>query len=299
MTTWGDIKAKVQRELNLQDELFITPQELLDYCQDAIQDAEAEIHKLNIEDQYFEAVSVLSLVSGQRDYAFPDNIYGNKITRIVYSNGDLIYQIPRNTLKNRYEDVAYDTQYGGTNDLYRYMILNNNKTVGSRIRISPTPVETVGVYVKTVATTLGSNIVTVDTNTSLQANQVVFGVGIPEGTSVVAVNGLSITLSEVATATATGVSMEFIEPRVLVYFIRNAFIPVDDTDPIDIPEFSNFIEQYIKVECLKKEKLNPMLPAEKADLDALRIQMVATLTEMVPDQNDEIEKDVDIYRWSS
>ena len=48
--------------------------------------------------------------------------------------------------------------------------------------------------------------------------------------------------------------------------------------------------------CLKKELGNPRLSTELVYLDRLEDQMKATLSDMVPDQDDKIEPDLDIYQ---
>ena len=80
--TYTNIKDFVQKKLDLQEESFITPEELLLYCEEAIKYCEAEIHKLNIEDQYFVSQAALPLTSGKSDYDMPTNIYANKISQI-------------------------------------------------------------------------------------------------------------------------------------------------------------------------------------------------------------------------
>lgn len=302
MITWGDIKSDINNDLNLGDEVFVTPVEMLGYCRDAIRFAEAEIHKLSIEDRYFESMTALPLRALYRDYALPVNIYGNKITRLVYVNNNDIYPIERLTKLRRYEDAALIKLYPSSSlDRYNYMIVNNDKSAGPRIRISPTPVVNAPSVTVTCTGNLGEDIVTTSNVLAAQlvADQVVSGAGVPLNTSVIAWSVLAgvytIRISEVLTAAVSG-SIVFTQPLVQVWFIRNAFIPVLDADVIDIPEFSTFIKQFVKVECIKKEKLNPMLGDEQAKLLILKEQMIATLTEMVPDQADEIEKDLDIYR---
>ena len=44
--TLGQIKAKVKRDLDIESEVFIQPDELIEYINDAIDEAESEIHSL-------------------------------------------------------------------------------------------------------------------------------------------------------------------------------------------------------------------------------------------------------------
>lgn len=305
MTTWGQLKSEVVEELNLADEAFVTPTEMLGYCRDAIRFAEAEIHKLAIEDRYFESMTGLPLANLKRDYALPSNIYGNKITRMVYVNQNIIYTIERLTNLRRYEDAAYDS-LNSVSQSYRYMIVNNDKNVGPRIRLTPTPREAAAVYTLNCTGAQDQpTLTTADVDAALVVADMVVSAaaGVPSNTSVVSVSEslatYTITLSEALEASLLGLDVVFSQPLVQLWFIRQAYVPEADVDIIDIPEFQTFIKQYVKVECIKKEKLNTMLPVELGKLEVVQNQMIATLTEMVPDQDDEIEKDLDIYRWSS
>ena len=44
--TWAQVKTKIMNDLDLNEETFIRPSELLEYCNEAIDEAEAEIHTL-------------------------------------------------------------------------------------------------------------------------------------------------------------------------------------------------------------------------------------------------------------
>jgi hypothetical protein len=63
----------------------------------------------------------------------------------------------------------------------------------------------------TVNTTVGSNVVVVSANTGIQIGQRVSSANIPDGTFVTAIAGTNITLSNAATATATGTASAFIQ----------------------------------------------------------------------------------------
>ena len=112
--TYGSIKTFVQQKLDLQEESFITPAELLLYTEEAVRFCEAEIHKLNIEDQYFLAQAPIALVSGQSDYDMPDNIYANKILRVLYAKGSEIYTIHRSKDSMRFENRTLLREYAGS-----------------------------------------------------------------------------------------------------------------------------------------------------------------------------------------
>jgi len=299
--TYGEIQTFVQDKLDLRDEDFISRDEMLSYCEEAIRYCESEIHKLNIEDMYFVAQTTIPLVSGQTDYDLPSGIFGNKILRVMYSKDAILYDLKRLTRQYRFEEGELARRYPtGAPPYYGYMLVNLDPRLGTRMRLYPTPTEVSTVYTVTntgtAATTLGSKIVTLTSTAGLQAEYFVSGTGIVDGTRIQSVNSATqITLCENAVATGAAVNLTFTEPRVLVWYIRNASIPTGTTDLIDFPEFWHFIAQFMVVNCLKKEVVNPRLPLEVETLLKIEKQMLETLSNMVPDQDDQVEKDLSSY----
>jgi len=133
--TWATLKAEILRELDLQGEDFITATELMDYANDAIDEAEAEI--MTIYEKYFETEANLSVTSGVATVSMPTGIYANKITCINYDNGSTKYEVKR--IKNL-KEIPH-IQAG---QLYRYRIIN--PTGGYQIKLYPTPTETTSTY---------------------------------------------------------------------------------------------------------------------------------------------------------
>lgn len=294
--TYGSIKTFVTKKLDLQEESFITAAELLEYAEEAINFCEAEIHKLNIEDQYFVSCANIRLQSGVSTYALPTNIYANKILRVVYTDGSKIYPIKLLKHKIRFEQ-SEDIDNNGVSDDYSYMLINNDPNIGTQIRLFPASTETSAQVTPTCNTTSGSRILsTVSSTTGISVGDFVSGTGIPRNARVQSVDsGTQITLNAAATATGTTISLTINEPRVLVWYIRRANVPAATTDIVDFPEFWNFIAQHMIVECLKKELGNPRLTDEKEKLKELRLQVLETLSNMVPDQEDKIEQDMSSY----
>lgn len=86
------------------------------------------------------------------------------------------------------------------------------------------------------------------------------------------------------------------ETAVTIWYIRQANVLNQDDDICDIPEFSDFIVQFAKVKCLEKEFLMQGPPEYQVQkLEQLRQSMIATLTEMVPDEHNQIAQDVSFY----
>lgn len=119
--TYASVRDKVERELDLQEETFILPEELMGYCNDAIDEAEAEIHKLN--EEYFLNDAPLALVQGEDEYDLPADIYADKIRGIIYSSGDLQYEIKRVKTSKKFRIIADIQQYGASN-YYGYFLKN-------------------------------------------------------------------------------------------------------------------------------------------------------------------------------
>lgn len=293
---YGDIRNFVQKKLDLEEESFITPEELLLYCEEAILYCESEIHKLNIEDMYFETQAPLAFVAGKAEYALPSNMYANKITRMLYTNGTSVFTMNRLKGRLRYEDSQVLENQASTSRVWNYMIMNHDPRAGRKLRVFPTPQETTLVTSITGDTTLGSTVITnVSSVAGLKAGDFISGAGIADGTRIEAVGTTTLTVSASALATGATVALTATEARVLLWYIRRAKVPAVATDLIDMPEFWNFVAQHMIVECLKKELGNPRLPDEKEKLMQMREQVISTLANMVPDQDDTIEKDVSHY----
>jgi len=226
--TYSEIKNKIRTDLGIEQETFITPDELRGYVNAGIDEAEAEIHTLY--EDYFLSRASRDLTLGERYLDMPGNIYGFKIRSIVYNDGTDVYTIKR--FKNTeaiwekfvYQDLVED-------DVYQYAIFNDEATEGviqlPRIFLVPIPSET--------------------------------------------------------------------RPgAITIFYLRNANRMNDDNSVCDIPEFVHFVLQYAKVRCYEKEG-DPRLGAALQMLEHFRRQMVNTLTNMTPDGENEIEKDMTFY----
>jgi hypothetical protein len=82
---------------------------------------------------------------------------------------------------------------------------------------------------------------------------------------------------------------------VIVWYIRNATQVSAVSDTVDIPEFSNFVEKYMKKMCLAKEG-HPGLAEAIASLEAEKQLMIQALTNREPDTDDELEMDMSFYQ---
>jgi len=123
--TWAEIREKIEAECDIQDEDFIRPTELLALANEAIDEAEAEIHSL-YEDYFIKPVSI-PVAAGNEYLSIPTympDIYADKIRNILFTGvGNTVYEVKRikETLKFAKKAVA-DTQT--TTDLYEYFPVN-------------------------------------------------------------------------------------------------------------------------------------------------------------------------------
>lgn len=118
---WSEAKAKIKRDLDLEAEVFVRPDELLEYMNEAIDEAEAEIHALY--EDYFLAKEKVSLVQGIEEYDLPADIYAHKIRRVIYNNGSSVYTINRIKDWKKFETKSISDNFS-TSDLYQFFIYN-------------------------------------------------------------------------------------------------------------------------------------------------------------------------------
>lgn len=216
--TYTEMSAKIQNDLDLQDEIFVSPTELLGYFNEAIDNAEAQIHCLY--EDYFLTNDNLALVSGTATYAMPTDIYANKIRNINYVNGQTKYEI------KRWRKPLNLLAFVDTNDDLMYLPINTTAS-GYQMKLYPTPAET----------------------------------------------------------SSTNVTR---------WYIRNAKVLTTGADVCDIPEFINYILQYVKMRCYEKEgHVNTIKAIE--DTEKEKTLMIETLTGMVDDEDTEIRKDFSFY----
>lgn len=142
--TYGEIKDKVERALDLEGEVFIEPEEMLDYANEAKDEASAEIHA--IYEDYFLTYANIALVTAQELYDFPSNIYANKIRAIVYDVGETTYSLKRARYSDQFERHALVNKYAST-DFYQYLIVNLSAAAKPQLLLLPKSRET-GVNLK-------------------------------------------------------------------------------------------------------------------------------------------------------
>jgi len=136
--TFSEIKNKVMRDLDLEGETFITPDEMLGYANEAIDTVERTIHTLY--EDYFVTRGTITLVPGQELYDIPSDIYALKIRQITYRNGSQVWKLER--LKNWHKFSIYETEKTNLSGTQHYGYFVINSTPGQpKILLTPTPSE--------------------------------------------------------------------------------------------------------------------------------------------------------------
>lgn len=149
--TYSALLGEVRAALDLQNETTITDAEYVDYCNDAIEEAESIIHDLH--EDYFKTHKKLQhstgygLVANKAKYALPENIFANKIKEIVFNDDDLIYEIKAYHPRRKQTTVEYMNKYfTDDNRIFMYQLVNNNTydpanpmTTNFQIEMIPTP----------------------------------------------------------------------------------------------------------------------------------------------------------------
>lgn len=120
--TLSEFQAKIRRDLDLEEETFVRPEELIDYINEAIDEAESEVHSLY--EDYFLTRSKMSLVSGQEEYDLPGDIYGDKIRRVMYNNSSSVYKVSRIKDWKKFEKYEISSNFS-TSDIYQYFLVNS------------------------------------------------------------------------------------------------------------------------------------------------------------------------------
>jgi hypothetical protein len=126
--TYAEARDKIEQELDIKEEKFITPEELLHIFNCAIDEAEAEVH--NLFESYFLCEKTYELIKGQDRYPMPTDIYANKIKYLWFNDGIMRYQIKR--LRDSIIPFADIPDIG-----YSFQIQHRDSTEGITLKLNP------------------------------------------------------------------------------------------------------------------------------------------------------------------
>jgi hypothetical protein len=311
--TYEELRTDVERDLDLEDEVFIEPAELMSACNDAISDAEAEIMRLH-EDYMLTSAPIL-LVQGRAAYSFPGNIYANKVRNLEYQNGTIYYPIRRFKEADKFDRIA---DYGfnpSANQDYRWFPRNDSAAGGQKIILVPPAQESSGTGVAVtianpaVFTTINPHNLSVGQEVSFQTSgtlptglnpwTIYIVSAIPTATTF-RVQEIPGGPDVITSGTQSGSHMFESAPfRVTCHYIRQANRMTADSSVLDIPQFATYIKAFMKERALMKEVGHPGLGDAQAETRRLREQMLSTLGEMVPDNQNQVEMDLSHYEEMS
>lgn len=137
--TYKELKTKIELELDLEEEIFVRPDELVGYVNKAISLAESAI--LKIDEDYFLSVMHVPLVGGQAEYDYPFDIYAYKIRGMEYSAGATIYPVNRFRRMGKFDTLEIANFYP-VNNWYAYTTINKGADGKAKIVLVPASRET-------------------------------------------------------------------------------------------------------------------------------------------------------------
>lgn len=123
--TYQEIQNKIYRDMDLEAEDFIQADEFLELVNEAIDEAEADIHTLGLDADYFLTYTTLDLTQGDTTLTLPADIYENKIKSIMYSNDSLIYPIRRFRSGSKFEEIERRLHFSNSGAEYQYVLYND------------------------------------------------------------------------------------------------------------------------------------------------------------------------------
>jgi hypothetical protein len=319
--TFGEVRQKLERDCDLEDETFITRDELVGYYNEGIDAAEAEIQKLN--EDYFLTSASIDLTLGQSAITLPTDIYAQKIRSLIFSNGSEMYEVSRIRGSKKFIDLT-DVNLYRTAEWYRYVLKNGTAGGQSTILLVPPSRETLtaaltlwyirnaqripllGEYAidKTVSSvSAAANTLSVTAHglatgdmlkvsstltvpTGLTAGTIYYAIKVDADTIKLATSLLNAKLGTAIDITGAGTGT--------ITATLAVTEDLQDAVVIDIPEFSSFLIQFAKVRCYEKEP-DPRYDSAVIALAAHQKQMVDTLSERVVDNDNTVELDLSHY----
>lgn len=338
--TFGDAYDKVRQETSLneddEDEEFVSFAEFVGFFNEGIDEAEAEI--MLLQEDYFLAYDYMPLVADEDEYAYPSNIYGNKIRGIIYRSGGTVYQVKRYKRQDKFEAIEGDQESLAASEArYKYFQVNNTPNGRRMVLVPParetsvlaplTPVSThirrwyirnanrvpyIGEYTNPenllpAAFDATANTIAVDPAvTYVTGDQVKLALGTSDSTMagglsaatvyfVIAVSATSIKLATSLVNAQAGTAIDITSAPTGYLTLRvAATTAIVRATMIDIPEFAQFIMEWVKANCLYKDG-DPRLAGTVAKLEQQRKIMQETLAEAEPDDDNVLAMDLSHY----
>lgn len=136
--TYEDARTKVERDLDIEDEDFVSDDELREFFNDAIRLQHSMIIKLGVEDEYYLSRHKDNTVANVDEYDLPADIFATKIRRVLYVESNTEYfPITRYRGRFKFEQYLQDEQEDESDPHYKYLILNNAEEGGYILKTVP------------------------------------------------------------------------------------------------------------------------------------------------------------------
>jgi hypothetical protein len=138
--TYQEAMNKILVDLDLQDETFISSDEMIGYFNEGMTEAASEIQALN--QDYFLSKYYVPLVQGSKQYDLPDNIFANKIRGVFYQNGNVNYTVDQIRRKDKFSNMMMTDEYAPNAD-YSYILVNSMPGQQAKMELFPKSRDTV------------------------------------------------------------------------------------------------------------------------------------------------------------
>lgn len=148
-TTLLNLKTKVLRELDLEEDSLISNDEFINYTHDAVKDMVSEMMKLGHEDRYYTSYAETSLVSGTAKYSLPSDCFAQKVYTVALVKNNSLYPIKRMRGVNEFNKVLNaGLSIASSNSDYKYIFINESASSGVKIQLVPQPNESISNGIK-------------------------------------------------------------------------------------------------------------------------------------------------------
>ena len=296
--TYGTLSTNLLEELDMQDETFVTPNELLAYFNEGLGKVEAQIH--TIYEDYFLTSVPYPIVNGIVSYSLPPDIYAQKIRQLWFDDLNARnYEVRK---IKQLKEIPFLQNQQQSLFLYRWMLVNNSNVYN--FNLSANNSCSVGaVYEDSSGNTFTVNSTVTATNAVAMIGNSAPAFSTSGALSLVSGSGDSV-LTVTSYSYSGGLAINiYPTPQetvnyITLWYIRNAQrFSGASTDVCDIPEFTDVIVQYVKWKILQKETGPASAGTQEAwnDYVEMRTEMVQTLSARVPDEHNEIIQDFSFY----
>jgi hypothetical protein len=125
---FSKVKMDTDTDEDDPDETFITLEEFIGYFNEAIKEAESDIHK--IDEDYFLTRDFVLTVPGVSEYDMPENIFADKIRGVRFNDGTTKYAVKRIKRAQMFSKIAaLEDPMNASADYWHYI---RNDTPGQR-----------------------------------------------------------------------------------------------------------------------------------------------------------------------